>query len=163
VDRLDPQPTYVTGRYWDVLAANRAARLLWADWPALPAAERNLLWWTLTDPRARRVLVDWPAEASAQLARFRAAATAAPDDPGYAELADRLLAASAEARRWWPELRLAPLSSGVKRIAHEELGEIEFRHTVLQLADDPRQKLVTFAAAAQDECRIAALLERRPG
>jgi len=26
VDRLDPHPTYVTGRRWDVLAANRAAR-----------------------------------------------------------------------------------------------------------------------------------------
>ena len=31
VTRLDPCPTYVAGRRWDVLAANRAARVLWTD------------------------------------------------------------------------------------------------------------------------------------
>src|SRR5580693_7377640 len=40
VARLDPWPAYVTGRYFDVLACNRAARALWADWPACPPAER---------------------------------------------------------------------------------------------------------------------------
>jgi len=44
VDRLDPHSTYVTGRRFDVLAANRAARALWTDWPALPPQERNMLW-----------------------------------------------------------------------------------------------------------------------
>src|SRR5262249_13633415 len=63
VDRLDPSPTYVTGRYWDVLASNRAARLLWPDWPTLPPADRNMLWWIFTDPTAKTVLVDWEAEA----------------------------------------------------------------------------------------------------
>jgi len=42
VDRLDPYPTYVTGRRFDVLAANRGARALWTDWPALPPPERNM-------------------------------------------------------------------------------------------------------------------------
>ena len=31
VQRLDPEPAYVTGRRWDVLATNRAARLLWTN------------------------------------------------------------------------------------------------------------------------------------
>ena len=39
VDRLDPFPAYLKGRRWDVLAANRAARALFADWPA--AARRH--------------------------------------------------------------------------------------------------------------------------
>src|SRR5262249_36248575 len=74
VHRLDPHPAYVSGRHWDVLAANKAARLLWTDWPTLPPEERNILWWTFADPNARNVLVEWEAEARAQLARFRAAA-----------------------------------------------------------------------------------------
>src|SRR6202050_2182550 len=42
VQRLDPFPTFVKGRRWDVLASNPAARELFADWEALPIGERNL-------------------------------------------------------------------------------------------------------------------------
>jgi transcriptional regulator with XRE-family HTH domain len=41
VDRLDPFPAYLKGRRWDVLAANRAARALFADWPARAPRDRN--------------------------------------------------------------------------------------------------------------------------
>src|SRR5205814_5774125 len=85
VDRLDPYPTYVTGRRWDVLAANRGARALFADWDAVPAEERNILWFMFADPRARDIYVEWEREASAQLARFRAAAARRPDDPRFTD------------------------------------------------------------------------------
>src|SRR5450755_3015582 len=39
VQRLDPFPTLVKGRRWDVLAANPAARELFTDWEALPSGE----------------------------------------------------------------------------------------------------------------------------
>ncbi|HEX5188787.1 MAG TPA: helix-turn-helix domain-containing protein [Streptosporangiaceae bacterium] len=158
VDRMDPYPAYVTGRYWDVLASNRAARLLWTDWPALPAAERNMLWWTFTDPAARSVLVDWEPEAQALLARFRAAAGEHPEDPGFAALIERLRNASPEFRASWPRHEVAPLSSGSKRLRHPALGEVTVTHVVLTLADNPEQKLVTFAASEQDQQKIEALL-----
>jgi transcriptional regulator with XRE-family HTH domain len=159
VERLDPEPAYVTGRCWDVLAANRAARALWTDWPALPADERNMLWWTLMDPVARAVLVDWEAEASALLARFRAAAARHPEDPRFGSLVERLHAGSPEVRAWWPRHDVGAVGPGVKRIRHPELGEIELRYVVLLVADDPEQKVVAFRAASQDRAGIAALLE----
>lgn len=158
VERLDPHPTYVTGRYWDVLAANRAARALWTDWPSLPAQDRNMLWWTFTDPTARTVLIDWEAEASAQLARFRTAAAHHPDDPAFRALIERLQDASPEARAWWPRHEVAPLSSGTKRVHHPVLGDLCLNHVVLKVADDPEQKLVTFAADETDQPRIAKLI-----
>jgi transcriptional regulator with XRE-family HTH domain len=158
VDRLDPCPTYVTGRCWDVLAANRAACALWTDWHVLAADERNMVWWTFTDPAARTVLVDWEPEAAALLARFRAAAARHPDEPGFAELIARLHAASPEVRAWWPRHEVAPLSSGTKRLRHPRLGELELHHVTLQIADDPEQKLVTFTGSAADQARIAQLI-----
>lgn len=157
VDRLDPHPTYVTGRRFDVLAANRAARALWADWPALPPAERNMLWWTFTDPAARVILIDWEVEASALLARFRAAADRHPDEPEFAALANRLQDASPEARAWWPRHEIVALGSGTKRLHHPLLGPLNLTHVVLQIADDPEQKLVAFTADPPDQVRIAAL------
>ena len=86
VDRLDPHPTYVTGRRWDILAANRAACLLWTDWHARPANDRNLLLWMFADPHARAVFVDWEKEAAAQLGRFRAAAALHLHDTDFTDL-----------------------------------------------------------------------------
>jgi len=158
VARLDPYPTYVTGRRFDVLAANRAARALWTDWPVRPPQERNMLWWMFTDPAARTILVEWEAEASALLARFRAAADRHPDDPEFAALIGRLQAASAEARAWWARHDIVALSSGTKRLRHPVLGDLDLQHVVLQLADDPEQKLVTFTADGTQQQRIAHLI-----
>jgi 8-oxo-dGTP pyrophosphatase MutT (NUDIX family)/transcriptional regulator with XRE-family HTH domain len=162
VNRMDPYPAYVTGRYWDVLASNRAARLLWTDWPALPQQDRNMLWWTFTDPAARTVLVEWETEALGLLARFRAAADRRPDDPSFTALIDRLRNASPEFRTFWSRHEVASLASGSKKLRHPDLGEITFTHVVLTLADDPEQKLVTFAASEHDQDRIAALLATAP-
>ena len=82
VGRLDPFPAYLKGRRWDVLAANRAARALFADWPARAPGDRNMVWWMFTDPAARKVYVDWEQEASDMLARFRAAAARQAGRPG---------------------------------------------------------------------------------
>jgi len=158
VDRLDPYPTYVTGRCFDVLAANRAARALWTDWPARPPQERNMLWWMFTDPAARSILIEWETEASALLARFRAAADRHPNDPEFAALIGRLQAASAEARAWWAHHDIVALSSGTKRLRHPVLGDLDLQHVVLQLAEDPEQKLVTFTADDTQQQRIAALI-----
>lgn len=162
VERLDPFPTYVTGRCWDVLAANRAARALWADWPALPATERNMLWWTFTTSEAQSVLVDWAEEAQALLARFRLASARFPADPQFASLTERLQEASPDARAWWPRHDIAPLSPGTKLLRHPQLGVVELTYAVLQVADSPEQKVVTFTASARDQERIADLIDR-PG
>jgi transcriptional regulator with XRE-family HTH domain len=157
LDHLDPHPSYVTGRSWDVLGANRAARTLWTDWTQLPAGERNLLLWMFS-AAARAVFVEWEDEAAAQLARFRAAAARDPADPQFAALIERLHAVSPEAREWWARHDVAPLASGRKRLRHPQLGELELRHVVLQVADEPDQKLVTFSPSPRDVERLAALL-----
>lgn len=157
VDRLDPDPTYVTGRCWDILAANRAARDLFCDWPALRAEERNMVWWMFTADQAREVYVDWEREAAALLARFRMAADRHPGDTQFTELIERLHRASAEARSWWPRHEILGLSgSGTKRLRHRDHGELLLSHVVLQVAGHPDQKVVTFAVVDGDDARLSA-------
>ncbi len=158
VDRLDPHPTYVTGRRWDILAANRAARLLWTDWNVLPLGRRNLLLWMFTAPKAREVFVEWETEAAAQLARYRAASVRHQDSASFHELNQLLKANSHHARALWQRHDIAPLSSGEKLLRHDQLGELQLRHTVLQIADNPEQKIVTFTPAPADRQRITALI-----
>jgi hypothetical protein len=115
---------------------------------ARPPEDRNLLWWTFTDPEARKVFVDWEHEAAATLARFRAAAARRPGDPEFAELIERLHEASPE---------VLPVAGGVKRLNHPAVGDVTFQHVVLQVADRPEQTLVSFTSADVAEEALARL------
>jgi len=158
VDRLDPCPTFVKGRRWDILAANRAARALFTDWLAVPPGQRNELLWMFTDPRAQDVYADWEKDAAAMLARFRLAAARRPDDPDFAAVVEHLHRSSAQARAWWSRHEVLLPASGTKRLRHPLLGgEVIFSHVVLQVADAPDQKLVTFSAGDGDQERLARL------
>ncbi len=162
VDRLDPDPTFVKGRRWDILAANRAARALFTDWLAVPPGQRNELLWMFTDPGARDTYADWEKDAAAMLARFRLAAARRPGDPDFAALIEDLHRRSAEARSWWSRHEVLLPASGTKRLRHRLFGEITFNHVVLQVADDPDLKLVTFSAADGNREPLARLAATIP-
>ena len=157
VERLDPNPTFVKGRRWDILAANRAARALFTDWLAVPPGQRNELMWMFTDPRARDTHVEWETDAAAMLARFRLAAARRPDDPDFAALIEELHRCSPEARRWWTRHEVLLPAGGTKRLRHPLLGEITLHHVVLQVTDDPDQKLVTFSTTDGNQEPLARL------
>ena len=161
VSRLDPLPAYITGRTWNVLAADRAARLLWTDWTQLAPEERNMVWWTFTNPAAREIFVEWEAEASALLGRFRAAAAQAPDNLEFHDLVERLLIASPEMRAWWPRYDVTSLSSGDKRLRHPKLGELRLQHTVLRTVENSDCKIVVFNASEDDQRRLQKMIRHK--
>ena len=162
VQRLRPFPAVVKGRRWDILAANPAARELFAGWgaglagPADSAAsgsagaagERNLIRWMFTCGQAREVYLEWEAEARAMLGRFRLAAARYPDDTGVSALIAELLRDSEHVRDWWPRHDVAAMGSGTKKLRHPRLGPMVYSHVVLQVADHPDQTLVTYSPAA---------------
>jgi len=146
VQRLEPFPTLVKGRRWDVLAANPAARELFGDWPAGPPGERNLVRWMFTTDQAREVYLEWEPEARAMLGRFRLSAARYPDDPDIAALIAELQRDSDHVRDWWPRHDVTAIGgSGSKKLRHPRLGPVEYSHAVLQVADQPDQTLVTYA------------------
>src|ERR1017187_1720624 len=147
VQRLDPFPTLVKGRRWDVLAANPAARELFTDWEALPSGERNLVRWMFMTDRAREVYLEWESEARAMLGRFRLAAARYPDDPDFEALMAELRRAGEPVRHWSPRHDVTAVGSGSKKLRHPRLGPVDYSHVVLQIADHPDQTLVTYSAA----------------
>jgi len=148
VERLDPFPTLVKGRRWDVLAANPAARELFGDWSAGHPGERNLVRWMFTADQARDVYLEWEPEARAMLGRFRLSAARHPDDPDVRALIAELQRDSEHVRDWWPRHDVTAIGSGSKKLRHPRLGPIEYSHVVLQVADQPDQTLITYSPAA---------------
>ena len=168
VERLHPDPTYVKGRSWDILAANRAARALFEDWGVVDGTAPNMLRWMFTDPAARRVYVEWEDEARAMLARFHAAVVARPHEPTTSAVIDEVLGSSPLARRWWDDHDVAPIAAGTKSLRHPILGVFRLRHAVLHVGGQPDQHLVTFTGSGPDDAAhfeaLAALAppDRRP-
>ena len=144
VARMDPFPTIVKGRRWDVLVANDAARELFDDWRGEARPEPNLVRWMFRSERARTVYIDWPGEARAMLGRFRLAAAKHPDDPGFVDLIEDLLDTSEHARAWWAAHDVRDIGSGTKKLRHPTLGPTDYTHVVLHSADNPDQTLVTY-------------------
>lgn len=149
VQRLEPFPTLVKGRRWDVLAANPAARELFGDWSAgtvTTPGERNLVRWMFTTDQAREVYLEWEPEARAMLGRFRLSAARYPDDPDIAALIAELQRDSEHVRDWWPRHDVTAIGGGgSKKLRHPRLGAVEYSHAVLQVADHPDQTLVTYS------------------
>jgi transcriptional regulator with XRE-family HTH domain len=147
VRRLEPSPTLVKGRRWDVLTANAAARELFRDWSGA-GPEPNLVRWMFTSEAAREVYLEWEPEARAMLGRFRLAAARHPGDPGTERLIAELRQGSPLVREWWPAHDVTPIGGdGVKKLRHPRFGPVEYTHVVLQVADNPDHVLITYSAA----------------
>ena len=145
VQRLEPYPTLVKGRRWDVLAANPAACELFGNWSGIPG-ERNLVRWMFSSDQAREVYLEWEPEARAMLGRFRLAAARHPGDPGITELIMALQRDSPQVRDWWSAYDVTAIGGeGTKKLRHPCLGPVEYSHVILQVADNPDHVVVTYS------------------
>jgi transcriptional regulator with XRE-family HTH domain len=147
---LEPNPTYVMGARWDLLDWNRAAELLFTNWHRRAPRERNMLWFYLCDPAARRLYVDWESEARTQVAHFRESFSQYGHDPSFMELLEEIFAVTPEARTWWERHDGPPKRSGLKRIRLPDHREVGLRQLVLEVADDPEVQIVTYFAGWDD-------------
>ncbi len=139
-------PALILGRRTDVLAGNRLAFLLFADFPAMPAAERNLTRWIHLDPGARELFRDWKTVASEAVGGLRADIGRHPNDAQANQLVGELAVQSEHFRRWWAGHRVAAPSEGTVRLLHPVVGDLELRAENLFLPDDPNQVLRVFSA-----------------
>jgi transcriptional regulator with XRE-family HTH domain len=143
-----PHPAYVTGRRWDLLAWNDAAVDVFGDFAALPKADRNILLFVFSDPRARPLFgKEWANVARAMLAQFRSAYDLWGGDPAFAELVIRLRRACPAFDGWWEAHDVRAPVSGRKTLVHPEYGPLRFDHASFQANDASDLKLVIYAPA----------------
>ncbi|WP_328674640.1 helix-turn-helix transcriptional regulator [Streptomyces sp. NBC_00322] len=160
VDALNPNPTYLIGPSWDLLAWNAAEAGLIGDPARLAGHERNIIRMVFTDPETRRLLADWRAQASGLLAQFRADAVRNLGDPRFEQLSSELYAVSAEFRELWDEHRVADFGSARWEFDHPRLGRLAVDYVRLAALQFPGVKLFTcLPADAETEAKLPALAD----
>lgn len=148
LDAVGDVPALLLGRRSDVLGSNRMAVLLFADFPAMPPAERNLTRWLILDPQARELFRDWKTVAAEAAGSLRADTGRHPDDPQANQLVGELAVNSEHFRQWWAGHRVAARSAGTVRLHHPAVGDLELNFENLALAQDPDQVLRVYSAKA---------------
>ncbi|WP_428392074.1 helix-turn-helix transcriptional regulator [Lichenicoccus sp.] len=140
-----PEPAYLTGQRWDMLAWNAAAVALFGDFVRLEASDRNILHWMLTDPAARSLFGDgWADEARRMVSLFRATHDLWEGDAAFAALVRQVGAGCQEFEGWWTAYGIAAPVSGTKRLYHPSLGTLHFAYASFQANDDPALKLALY-------------------
>ena len=146
LDALKGEPALVLGRRTDILAANRMARALFADFERLPAWERNYARWMFLGEDARTLFVDWEEQARAAVESLRLDAGRDADDQATAALVADLRERSHTFNRWWEQHRVHQRTHGSKRLCHPLVGELTVEYETLTLPGDPGTTLYVYTA-----------------
>lgn len=146
LNALTSAPAYIIGRRLDILAWNELARLLIADFPALPAAERNMASLVFLDPAAQDLYPNWETKARDTVANLRFDAGRHPDDPQVASLVGELSRHSADFRRLWADHNVRGKTRGRKRFTHPQLGELALDYVAMRAPDDPDLTMMIYSA-----------------
>ncbi|GHO85965.1 helix-turn-helix transcriptional regulator [Dictyobacter formicarum] len=163
LDHQGLSPAFVTGRRWDVVAWNEAARIVFGDYEQMTSHERNTVWRLFTSPMHRQLLVDWEGHARRLLAQFRATCGRYPADPWLTELIHDLMIASPEFRAWWPDHEVLIASEGHKTFNHPQVGYLVFELVTFQVFDAPDLTVTVYIPLdeADTPAKISQLLSER--
>jgi transcriptional regulator with XRE-family HTH domain len=148
-------PAIVRNGRVDYLAANALGRALYA--PVFESRERpaNSARFTFLDPAAHDFLVDWEQAAKDLVAHLRSEAGRSPYDKDLSNLVGELTTRSPEFRTWWAAHNVRYHHTGVKRLRHPVVGELELAYEVLELSADSGLTVAVFTAQPESRSQQA--------
>jgi transcriptional regulator with XRE-family HTH domain len=160
LDQLEPFPGCLVSARLDLLAFNRAYASFFDDLDSIPIEDRNILWLSFTDPRWRRVIVDWEEVVGMMVAEYRAAMAEHLGEPAWKTLVARLHRASPEFTAVWERHDVQGAESRAKRVQHPLVGLLRLAYTNLWLGPGPGTRIIAFTPADErSRDRLARLGE----
>ena len=151
IEHIEPLPAYVTGRRWDLLAWNRSAAALFADFGSQPKRSKNLIWTIFVEPYSRRLFVEWEETARGLLAALRESAGRHAGDPAFDELIASLRQHSPEFRSWWPPHEVGLRDKDPQVLDHPVVGRLVVELATFDLTNDPDLKFTFYVPHGEDD------------
>jgi transcriptional regulator with XRE-family HTH domain len=144
MDELTGIPAVLLTQSSDVLAANKAARAVFADFNAMPARYRNVVRWLVLDEVARRLHDDWEGIVEEMIGMLRLGVGLGPGEMRTQRLIEELSVKSALFRRIWTDHGVAASPRDAKKLFHPTAGELNFFVQQLAIPGHAEQNLFTF-------------------
>ena len=138
-------PSYITGRRWDILAWNDAAADLFRDLTRVSQEECNVLLLMFKSPHMKNLFgTSWEAQAKHVLSAFRASYDFWADDRAFVELREKLQQACPDFENWWEPHEVSSAFGLRKELHHPGRGLMGFDIASFQANDDPSLRLVIY-------------------
>jgi len=139
-------PAIVRNGRVDFLYANALGRALYA--PVFDSLEQpaNSARFTFLDPAAQDFYVDWARTARDLVGHLRSEAGRNPYDKDLANLIGELSTRSDPFRGWWAAHNVRYHLTGIKRVHHPVVGELELSYEVMDLTADNGLNVLAYSA-----------------
>jgi transcriptional regulator with XRE-family HTH domain len=139
-------PAIVRNSRVDYLSANALGRALYA--PVFVSREQpaNSARFTFLDPAAHDFYADWERTAQDLVAHLRSEAGRNPYDRELSHLVGELSTRSPEFRTWWAAHNVRYHQTGVKRLHHPVVGDLELSYEVMELSADSGLTISVYSA-----------------
>jgi transcriptional regulator with XRE-family HTH domain len=146
LDAMTDSPAWVRNARHDVLASNRLARALYA--PMLADARRpaNIARFVYLDPASQQFFDDWTRAADDIAAMLRSEAGRNPHDKALTELIGELSTRSEVFRQRWAAHNVKYHRTGVKKLHHPIVGDLDLGFEAMNLSSDPGLTLLVYTA-----------------
>jgi transcriptional regulator with XRE-family HTH domain len=139
-------PAIVRNSRVDYLSANALGRALYA--PVFESREQpaNSARFTFLDAAAQDFYADWERTAKDLVAHLRSEAGRHPYDRELSNLIGELSTRSHEFRTWWAAHNVRYHQTGVKRLHHPIVGDLELAYEVMELSADTGLTISVYSA-----------------
>jgi transcriptional regulator with XRE-family HTH domain len=142
-------PAIVRNSRVDYLGANPLGRALYAPVFESPEQPANSARFTFLDPAAHEFYLDWERTAKDLVAHLRSEAGRTPYDRGLSDLVGELSTRSPEFRTWWAQHNVRYHRTGIKRLRHPLVGELELDYEVMEVSADDGLTIAAYSAEAR--------------
>lgn len=158
LDAITDAPAMIRNNYFDYVAANQLGRALYSPVFAEPAP--NSARFAFLNPVAPDFYVDWEKNTQELVATVRGEAGRNPYDKRLTDLVGELSTRSERFRTLWAAHNVRYHRTGVKRLRHPVVGDLELTYEAFELPADPGLTLSTYTAepgsASADALRMLA-------
>ncbi|WP_330306135.1 MULTISPECIES: helix-turn-helix transcriptional regulator [unclassified Streptomyces] len=160
LDSMTGTPAFVLSGRLDILAANPLGRALFSPVYADPVRPPNNARFVFLAPHATEFFRDWDEVAGDTVAMLRAEAGRGPYDRRLTDLIGELSTRSEDFRRRWAAHNVRIHTTGLKRLHHPVVGDLDLPFETFPLGADPSQFLLAYtaepASRAQDALNLLA-------
>lgn len=144
LDAITEAPALIRNNYFDYVAANALGRALYAPVFAEPAP--NSARFTFLNPAAHDFYLEWEQVSAELVATMRGEAGRNPYDKRLSDLVGELSTRSDRFRTLWGAHNVRYHRSGVKRLHHPVVGDLELVYEALELPADVGLTMSTYTA-----------------
>jgi transcriptional regulator with XRE-family HTH domain len=139
-------PVWVSDRRMDFVAGNAMGRALYAQLLQDPASQGNTARFVFFSPASRVFFPDWEESATNIVASLRTYAGQNPRDKRLTDLIGELVTRSDDFRVRWAAHDVRHHRTGVKRIHHPEVGDLELVYEAMDFPANPEWFMFGYTA-----------------